>query len=120
MKCTESSSRLYKALPHDLYSPFGSPTLNWQRCGLIKESKGKSSSTAGGSQRVSLQGDVREAEVSRGLGIEASPSDDSDALEEDVRNIWVGELQKIKRELKAQDAFRNAEDVLRFDDAVES
>ena len=82
--------------------------------------KGKSSSIAGGSQRVSLQGDVREAEVSRGLGIEASPSDDSDALEEDVRNIWVGELQKIKRELKAQDAFRNAEDVLRFDDAVES
>lgn len=82
--------------------------------------KSKSASSNGGAQLVALQSDVREAEVSRGLGIESGANSEADVLEDDVRTIWAKEDQKIKREAKAKEALSGLEEIMGFDGAIES
>lgn len=82
--------------------------------------KSKNASSNGGAQLVALQSDVREAEVSRGLGIESGANSEADVLEDDVRTIWAKEDQKIKREAKAKEALSGLEEIMGFDGAIES
>lgn len=69
---------------------------------------------------MALQSDVREAEVSRGLGIESGANSEADVLEDDVRTIWAKEDQKIKREAKAKEVLSGLEEIMGFDGAIES
>lgn len=82
--------------------------------------KGKSASSKGSAQLVALQSDVREAEVSRGLGIESVANSEADVLEDDVRTIWTKEVQKIKREAKTKEALLGLEEIEGFEGAMES
>lgn len=70
---------------------------------------------------VTLRGDVREAEVARGLGIDAgarSVGEKKDVLEDEVRSLWIREMGRIRREVKANDERAQMEGIDTFEDAI--
>lgn len=81
---------------------------------------GKGSMTAGSQagEAVKLQGDVREVEVTRGLGLDVS-GEVTDPMEVGIRNLWRQEQSKLKKEKEAIARKKAQEGIDVFDDAME-
>lgn len=103
-----------------LLSVSTSSARSFKRSSSFTSIAGKGKGSPGtGSQIVSLQGNVREAEVARGLGIGAEAATSGDALEDEVRSIWAREFSKIRKSVKANDSRAETNSIAGFEDAME-